>query len=128
MAGILPNQGENHVLNSLFKAGITRTLHLYTNNITPAETDTPATFTEASGFGYASVSLVDADWTITSPTASCAKKTFTFTGALGDVYGSYVTNPDNTLFVSERYATKITISYNGSTIDVTVNFNLLEEV
>lgn len=68
-------------------------MRLFTNNVTPAEADTAAVYTEASGSGYASKSLAGASWTITegAPSqAAFAQQTYTLTGAL-TAYGYYYT-------------------------------------
>lgn len=68
-------------------------LKLYTNDYTPVEGETEASYTEAAGFGYAALTLTGANWTITpgAPSlASYAQQTFTFSGALGLVYGYFV--------------------------------------
>lgn len=95
MALVVPNAAEDLALQNWLNKTAPQTcvLKLYTNNITPSETDTEATYTEAAGFGYASVTLTPAGWTITpgAPSeAAFAEQTFTFTGALGNVYGYFV--------------------------------------
>jgi hypothetical protein len=95
MSLLVPDAAESVMLQNILNktAPQTLVLKLYTNNHTPVEGDTEANYTEASGFGYASVSLTGASWTIVTgnPTsASFAQQTFTFTGALGNVYGYFV--------------------------------------
>ena len=96
MALLAPNSSEDVMLQNILNKTAPQNvvLRLYTNNYTPVETSTEANFTEASGFGYTSVTLAGASWTITpgNPTsASFAQQTFTFTGTLGNVYGYYMT-------------------------------------
>lgn len=83
-------------------------LKLYSNNITPAETDTAATYTEMSGFGYNSVTLTGANWTLTpgEPTvAAYPQVTWTFTGAAGNAYGYYLVRlTTGDLVYSERFS------------------------
>lgn len=58
---------------------------LFTNNITPADTDTVATYTEAAGGGYAAKTLTGSTWTVTAGSPSQAaypQQSWTFTGAL----------------------------------------------
>lgn len=43
------------------------TLHLFVNNITPAETDNAGMYTEASFDGYAAKSLVGGNWSAGNP-------------------------------------------------------------
>ena len=96
MALVFLAQGEQIALEALVNKTAPQTLilRLYTNNYTPVEASTEANFTEASGFGYASVSLTPASWTASGsdPTQlAYPQVTFTFTGALGNVYGYYLT-------------------------------------
>lgn len=126
MTLLVPNNGEGdalaYALNKSTPENVV--LRLYTNNITPAETDTAATYTEAAGFGYASVTLVGANWTIVegAPSeASYAEQTFTFTGALGNVYGYYQTRlTSGRIWLAERFTTgPFNIQNNGEQIKVT---------
>lgn len=126
---VVPNNGEGDALNFFVnKANPTDLiLRLYTNNITPAETDVAATYTEASGSGYASVSLTGANWTITegAPSdAAYAQQTFTFTGALGgggNVYGYYMTRTTSgRIALAERFSDgPYPIANNGDQIKIT---------
>lgn len=93
---LIPNNGEGDALSYFLNKATPENLvlRLFTNNITPSETDVSATYTEATGFGYASLTLTGASWVITegSPSnAAFAQQVFTFTGALGNVYGYFVT-------------------------------------
>ena len=96
MSLVVPNQGEQIALECFLNIAPAAdvVLRLYTNNQTPGATDTEADYTEASGSGYAAVSLTPASWVITlgDPTeAAYPEQTFTFSGALGNVYGYFVT-------------------------------------
>jgi hypothetical protein len=96
MSLLVPNDGEGDMLSAIVnKAAATDLiLRLFTNNITPGETDTTASYTEAAGNGYAAITLTGANWTVTegAPShADYAQQTFTFTGALGNVYGYFIT-------------------------------------
>jgi len=104
-------------------------LRLFTNDVTPSEADTAATYTEAIGSGYSAITLTGASWTITegSPsTASYAEQTFTFTGALGNVYGYYLTRATSgRIAFAERFsAAPFAIATNGDQIKVTVQITL----
>ncbi len=92
----VPNEGESQALGiSLGKIAVeSLRLRLFSNNVTPGETDTSATYTEVTGSGYASVLLTAANWVLTegAPTeAAYPEVTFAFTGAAGNVYGYYIT-------------------------------------
>jgi hypothetical protein len=97
MALTVPNEGEQKILEALVNktAPETLVLRLFTNNYTPVEASTGASFTEATGSGYSSVSLTGASWaaaTAGDPSyTTYPEVTFTFTGALGNVYGYYIT-------------------------------------
>lgn len=128
MALVIVDNGESIALQYLTnKSATTRDLilRLFTSNTTPAETDTTGTYTEASGNGYASITLTGASWTVsgTAPTSiGYAQQTFTFTGALGDVYGYYLTRAtDADLVAAERFTgAPFNIANNGDQIKITL--------
>jgi hypothetical protein len=110
MSLLVPNVGEVQALTKWLNQ--TLTLKLYSNNLTPAEGDTAASYTEVAGGGYASKSLTFANWTIgTAAGVTSAQYTpaqdFTFTGvtnAPGTVYGYYIVDGSNNLLWSERFS------------------------
>lgn len=126
MALVVPNQGEQLLLDAFTgkTAGQNLVLRLFTSNTTPAETDTEATYTEAAGNGYAAITLTAANWTTTpgAPTNTAyAEQTFTFTGALGNVYGYYFTQVTSAKLVwAERFTSApFNIANNGDQIKIT---------
>lgn len=127
MALVVPNGAEVIALSYFTgKTASTEplTLRLFTNNVTPGETDTAATFTEASGNGYAAIPLSGAGWTVTpgAPTSAAhSQQTFTFTGALGNVYGYYLTRTTSgDLAYAERFSDgPYAIANNGDQIKIT---------
>jgi len=129
MSLLVPNVGEDVMLQNILNKTAPQNgrLKLYTNNITPAETDVTATYTEAAGFGYADILLSPASWTITpgGPTsAAYPEQTFTFTGALGNVYGYFVPQTTSTILLfAERFTTgPFLIANSGDQIKVTPQF------
>ncbi len=70
-------------------------LHLYTNNHTPAATDTTANYTECTDSGYSAQSLTGGSWTFSDvsnvTTASYPAIVWTFNGSV-TIYGYYVTD------------------------------------
>lgn len=104
---MIPNVGEAKNLQKILNQDIT--IHLFSNNITPAETDTAGNYTEVVGGGYAAKTLVYASWTIVAGSpgvASYAAQDFDFTGtttAPGTVYGYYLLDADGVLMGSERF-------------------------
>ncbi len=131
MALLVPNQGEQIGLEALVgkTAGQNLVLRLYTSNTTPGETDTEATYTEASGNGYSAITLTAANWTFTAGNPSnvaYAEQTFTFTGALGNVYGYYFTQVTSGKLVwAERFTgAPFNIANNGDQIKITPQITL----
>ena len=137
MSLVLADVGADAILKTYFNntrpaGGNNFTLRLFVNNITPADTDTAATYTEATGGGYAAITLTNGSFTVTvgnDPSdATYAQQTFTFTGALTtnpDIYGYYVTDADGVLIFAERRAAgTFTPAENGDTYKVTVAFQL----
>lgn len=128
MTLLVPNVGENIALSYL--VGKTTTVRdliyrLFATNVTPAETDTAGSYTEAAGGGYASKTLTGASWTITNgaPTsADYAQQTWTFTGVLttnGTVFGYYVTRVTDADLVLAEAFTSFTPTNNGDQILLT---------
>jgi hypothetical protein len=106
-----------------------KTLKLFKNNITPAETDTAATYTEADFTGYVATTLAGAGWTITpgAPTeAVFAEQSFTSSaGAQSqNVYGYYVIEAVSGFIQwAERFTNgPYLIQNNGDVIKVTPKF------
>ncbi len=128
MALLVPNAGEGLAIKAFLNhtAPQDPVLRLFTNNITPAETDTAGTYTEAAGGGYASKTLTGSSWSIVegAPTnGSYAQQTWTFTGALtgnATVYGYYFTQLTSGIIMwAERAASSFQPQNNGDQILIT---------
>lgn len=129
MTLLVVNNGEVQALRYLVnKDGLTENLvyRLFTNNVTPAETDTAASFTEAAGGGYAAKTLTGSGWTVTEgapSTAVFAQQEWGFTGALtgsATIYGYYVTRESTgDLILAERLATPRQPTTNGDALRIT---------
>lgn len=108
---VVPNVGEELALKNFLNhtAPQNQVLRLYTNNITPAEGDTAATYTEASGGGYSAKNLTGSSWTVTpgAPTeASYARQDFVFTSvpSTATMYGYFVTQATSGILMwAERF-------------------------
>lgn len=136
MALVLADIGADEFLKVYFNddrpaGGNNLTLKLFATNVTPADTDTAATYTEANGGGYAAKTLTNGSWTVTTGNdpsdAVYAEQTFTFTGPLTTnttVYGYYVVDADNTLVWAEKFATSFTPANNGDQLKLTPKFQL----
>lgn len=104
MSLLIPNNGEGDALQYFVNRAAPENLvlRLFSNNITPAETDTAATYTELAVAGYAAITLTGASWAAPSEGApssiAYAQQTFNFSGA-GSLYGYYMTR-----FTSGRIA------------------------
>jgi len=136
MSLTLADVGADTILARFFNdtvpsGGKNLTLKLFCNDVTPDDTDTASTYTEASGGGYAAITLTSGSWTVTvadDPSdAVYAQQTFTFTGALTTnltVYGYFVVDADGVLIWAEAFSSSFTPANNGDTIKITPKFQL----
>jgi hypothetical protein len=95
--------------------------HLYSNNHTPAVTDTLGNYTELSGVGYAVQVTQPTDWTVATvsnvTTATAPNAVFSFSGAVSTIYGYYLTDAsDSTLLAAELFSAVQSIPSGGGTI------------
>lgn len=110
MALNVPDVGENLAVGAFVNRLTPENpvLRLYSNNITPADTDVTGTYTEATFAGYAAITLTGASWA--NPVAgatSFAQQTFirSSTGATENIYGYYLTQVTSGILMwSERDA------------------------
>jgi hypothetical protein len=126
MALNVPNVGENLALEMITNktAPQNLVLKLYINNITPSDTDTHATYTEATFGGYAAATLTGATWGAASSGTITygSQQTFTCNAvATDDVYGYYVVQATSgTLLYSERdAAAPFAIRNSGDAVKIT---------
>lgn len=127
MALLVPNTGEVIALSLLVNKTAPENLvyKLFATNVTPAETDTAASYTEASGGGYAAITMTGASWTVTGgapSTAAYAQQTYTFTGALttnATIYGYFVVQASSGTLVLAETFTSFTPAANGDNIKLT---------
>jgi len=133
MTLVLPNVGETFLLNLMTNNASTQnlTLRLYSNNYTPVEASTYASFTEATFTGYSAEALTAGSWTITAADPSTAAyPQVTFTSSAGsqnqDIYGYYVTRATGPEVVFAELFTDgpYNIANNGDAIKVTLNFTM----
>lgn len=107
MALNFPDTGENLALEMIVNKTAAQNLviKLYKSNTTPSESDTAATYTEATFTGYSAITLTGASWGAASAgSIAYAQQTFTCSGAAtDDIYGYYVIQTTSgTLVYSER--------------------------
>lgn len=105
----------------------TLTTRLFTNNVTPAVTDTAGTYTECVLTGYAAVDHVPASWTGSASggvaTYTHTTLTFTFSAYAGGttIYGYYLSVPGPIGVLAELLSVPYAVPAGGGslTIDVT---------
>lgn len=125
MALNFPDVGENLALEMITNktAPQNLVLKLYKNNITPSDTDTAATYTEADFTGYSAITLTGASWgSASGGTIAYAQQTFTCSGASSNsIYGYFVIQTTSTvLLYSERDASApFTVTVSGDAVKVT---------
>src|SRR4051794_41152636 len=128
MTLVVPNNGEGDALAYLVNKSAPQdlVLKLFRNNVTPAETDTAASYTEADFTGYSSISLAGASWTVTegAPSdASYAQQTFSSSAnqSAQQIYGYFLVRASSGRIAwAERFADgPYAIANNGDQIKVT---------
>ena len=118
--------GINTMLTS-FLGSEDQILKLYTNDVTPTASTTVSQFTEASGNGYASITLnASSNWSVAAGVATTTPQTWNFTGALGSVYGYYLVGATSgSLLAAEKFDNgPYTVSVNGDSITVSITISL----
>jgi len=113
MALVVSDIGEVKMLNIILGKVVSESLiyRLYTNDYTPTEASTFGSFTEASTYGYAPITVVPSDWTVTTGTpdgdpayGTTEELMFSFSGAAGNMYGYFVTGATSgDLYWAERF-------------------------
>lgn len=133
MAIQLADSGAAAILKAYFNnvwpaGGKNLTLKLFATNVTPSDTSTAGSFTEAAGGGYAAKTLTNGSWTESNVSGieqvAYAVQTFTFTGALTTnptVYGYYIVDADGNLVYAEAQSA-FTPANNGDQITITPTF------
>ena len=131
MTLVVPNAGEDLAVGAFLNKYTPENprLKLYKSNTTPAETDTAATYTEATFSGYAAVTLTGSSWTITpgAPTeAVFAQQTFTLNADISteNIYGYFVVQASSgVLMWAERFSdAPLPMTNNTDNIKVTPKF------
>ena len=136
MSLVLADVGAAQILNAYFNdtwaaGGKNLTLKLFATDVTPADTSTAGSFTEAAGGGYAAKTLTNGSFTVSNvggiDQAAYAQQTFTFTGALTTnpaIYGYYIINADGVLVYAEKAGATFSPLNNGDTYKVTAQLQL----
>ena len=126
MALNVPDVGENAILEMIVNktAPQNPVLKLYKNNITPSDTDTGATYTEATFGGYAAITLTGASWNSAASGSISygSQQTFTCNAtATDDIYGYYVVQTTSGILLwSERDASApFAVRNSGDAVKIT---------
>lgn len=136
MALLVPDVGEVELLKRLLYGNAGRenwTLKLYKNNVTPAEGDTAATYTEADFTGYTSKTLTSTQsastWAVPSTTSGTTSSQYgtaqTWNASPAQtVYGYFVVGASSTILLfAEVFGTAKNL-VSGDTLTVTPRFEL----
>ena len=137
MALILADQGAVQILQAYFNnswpASKNVVVKLYTNDYTPLDSSTTASFTEASGGGYVTKALANGSWGQSQvggiEQEAFAQQTWTFTGPLdgnATIYGYFVVgnNGSGNLVWAERLGAPFTPNNNGDQLLITPIFQM----
>lgn len=132
MAILVPDAGEVELLKRLLYANSgseNGTLKLFSNNITPAESDTASTYTEATFSGYSTKTLTSTQsgstWAV--PTTSTGTTSSTYGSAAQSwsptssqtIYGAYVIGATSTtIWFSDLFSTPRSL-VSGDTLNYT---------
>ena len=130
MAGIIPNVAEALAIGRLVNktAQENLTLKLFKTNVTPGDASVAGDFTESTFTGYAAITLIGANWVITTNSGSTpsqaayAEQTFTSSAAQTAelCYGYYIVGATSgTLHAAEKFATAQSIANLNDKVFVT---------
>lgn len=104
MIAYFPDGGLIFMLQQIVAAGLK--LHIFTNNITPSDSTTLGSLTEAAWTGYAAQTLVAGNWVslgVNLHVGTIVYPTCTFSNTSGSpvtAYGFYITDTTNTNLVA----------------------------
>lgn len=131
MTLVVPNTSEIIILEYILNKATPEDLDikLYTNDVTPTESDTAVTYIEAVGGGYSPIQLASSSWSITPGGPTSAEHTqvsWTFTGTVGLIYGYFITRrTSGELMWAERFTNgPYNVQINGDVIRITPRLNL----
>ena len=129
MAIMIPDVGEvlalKLIVNKTAQADLR--LHLFSNSVTPAESDTILTYTENAESGYAAATLTGSSWSVSNgggtTTGTYPQVDFTFDEA-ATINGWFITDSSDTiLMMSQAFNETVNILSTG-TCSVILNVTL----
>lgn len=130
MSFILSNEGEVRLIETAFNKESQEDLKLklFTNDVTPSDSSTVASFTEATESGYSESTLTGSNW---AASTSAGVTTAIYNGSTGvdftfneavTIYGYFITSNDGTVLIGAERNRK-DISDSG-TIKVKLNITI----
>jgi hypothetical protein len=130
MALIIPNSGKEQLLK--YFLGVDTTvenivLKLFNNDVEPNLNTVSTDFTTPGvSNGYTPIALSTSLWSIVDGIALYPQQSWTFTGAIGNVYGYFLTTEtSNTLLLTERFSNApFNVLSSGDIVNVTINLNI----
>jgi hypothetical protein len=132
--GIVMDDGCKNALADLLGSGTVwngAKLRLFSNNVTPANTDVIGTYTEATFAGYASGALTWGTVSVSAHVASSVATTVTFSLSSGsqNIYGPYITNAAGTILLAAARDANAPVALNTTTntYQVTVTLSLKDQ-
>jgi hypothetical protein len=133
---VVPNVGEIELLDKMLKNALVTdenyTLKLFNNNVTPDQSFTASSFTEATFTGYVAKTLTRSGWGAAATVSNKAQSSYAqqswTCGIVGDtIYGYYVVGATSTVLLwAERFTTPRTLG-NTDILNVTPVFTLNSE-
>lgn len=101
-------------------------LKLYANNVTPSALTELNDLVEVSGGSYSKKVLSPSDWDVSGNVATCTSQLFTFTAAVGNIYGYYlVGQTTGSLIAVEKFTSgPFNIVNSGDNITVTATISV----
>lgn len=135
MAIKVPNVGELELLDKMLKDALSvdesYTMKLFKNDVTPGDSDTAGTYTEADFSGYSAKTLTRSGWGAASTVGGVAQsvytnQTWTKSGATSNtIFGYYVIGTTSTtLLWAERLSSSVALALDGSSLTITPTFTL----
>jgi hypothetical protein len=99
-----------------------KSVHLFTSNSRPTPEDNTSDYREPAGNGYSPINLDPERWKIDSDfVARYPEVTFLLTGAVGNVYGYYITDDKEKMILVERFVDgPYIVQSNGHRISVNI--------
>ncbi len=135
MSLLVPDVGEVKLLAGMLYGGAleNRTLKLYKTNVTPAESDTAASYTEADFTGYAATTLTSSQaagtWAVPTTAAGITSSAYGTNSVFSPtsaqtVYGYYIVGATSTVLLWAELFSSSKNLVSGDTLTITPKMQL----